>query len=75
MVLFKIVALTSLLSLAACLDSYSENLDLYQLPNGHFLSRFTFTFDYQYQPQESVTRADYMPLHFLNFFQSASGFT
>lgn len=67
----KTFALSGLLALTAgALDTYSESLDLFQLPSNFYLSNFTFNFDLDSIESQ---RVDYMPLHFVQFARAVPG--
>jgi len=57
-------ALCALLACAGAADSFSESLDLFQLPGNFYLANFSFNF---YMESLDSERVDYMPLHFVQF--------
>eukprot|EP00347_Sterkiella_histriomuscorum_P003512 403364016 len=51
-------------------DTYSEQLNIHQLPNNYFLNNFTFTFDASNQDSQSgLQKINYFPLQFSEFLR------
>ena len=55
-------------SISFCKEAYTENLDLFQLPKGHYLHRFNFSFVLDNNATTSH-RIDLMPLQMVKFAQ------